>query len=67
MVIERSEPRDGPPAEPDRADMREAAADAPARTRRPLKPHPPAERIDVAAVHQELIARYPNIRAKLAE
>ncbi len=67
MVMERAEHREGPSTEPERADMREVTAVTPARTRRPLKARPPAERIDVAEVHRELVARYPKIRAKLAE
>ena len=65
-IMERSEHLDNPSAEPDRADLREAVGTT-ARARRPRKAHPPAERIDVADVHRELIARYPKIRAKLAE
>ncbi|GJD60556.1 type II toxin-antitoxin system ParD family antitoxin [Methylobacterium frigidaeris] len=36
------------------------------RAERPIEPRPPAERIDVAALHLELAARYPEIRAGLA-
>lgn len=34
--------------------------------RRPFRLHPPPEDIDVAAVHRELAARCPEIRARLA-
>jgi len=67
MVMERPEHRDGSSVEPDQRDAREVAAEAPARARRPRKARPPAEGIDVADVHRELIARYPKVRAKLTE
>lgn len=35
--------------------------------RRPLKARRPAEPVDAAAAHIELVARYPVIRARLAE
>ncbi|WP_162596303.1 hypothetical protein [Methylobacterium sp. 17Sr1-1] len=35
------------------------------RIKRPFRPRPTPERIDVAAVQQELAARYPKIRAAL--
>ncbi|WP_281041331.1 hypothetical protein [Methylobacterium nonmethylotrophicum] len=42
--------------------------EAPLPERRPFKARPqPDETFDAAAVHRELVARYPKIRAKLAE
>ncbi len=62
MVAKRKEFEDVQPVGDDRAgDVR------PPRAKRPLRARPPAERVDVAAVHRELAARYPNIRARLAE
>ena len=62
MVAKRKEFEDAQPVGDDRAgDAR------PPRARRPLKARPPAERVDVAAVHHDLAVRYPIIRARLAE
>jgi hypothetical protein len=65
--MERSRHQDERPVETDLDDARAEVTKSQARTRRPFKPRPPVEDIDVAAVHRELVARYPKIRAKLAE
>ncbi|MFH6786536.1 MULTISPECIES: hypothetical protein [Methylobacterium] len=66
-MMERREHRDGSSGEPDRGDTREVPAEAPDRARRLRETRPPAEGIDVADVHRELIVRYPKISAGLAE
>jgi hypothetical protein len=62
MEAERAASEDVPPVETDRDE-----AARPVRAERPFKPRPSAERVDVAETHRELAARYPTIRARLAE
>lgn len=56
-----------PPIGEDRSEVARAEKPEKAAPRRPLKARRPAEHVDAAAAHLELVDRYPVIRARLAE